>query len=44
MSFWVVLKLVFFLIWPFLLLLLYYCFDKEGFKRRMDNLKQRQRK
>lgn len=28
-------KIVFFLLWPFLLLFLYYLIDKKGFKRFM---------
>jgi hypothetical protein len=33
-------KLIAFMLWPFLLVFLYYLFDKKGFKRRLDWLKQ----
>jgi hypothetical protein len=33
-------KLLFFMLWPFLLLFLYYLFDKEGFKRRLERVKR----
>lgn len=33
-------KLVFFLIWPVILLLLYYLLDRKGFIKRMENVKK----
>lgn len=36
----IVFKLLFFMVWPFLLLFLYYLFDKEGFKRRLERVKR----
>jgi hypothetical protein len=33
-------KLLAFVLWPFLLLLLVYLFDKKGFKKRFDKFKQ----
>jgi hypothetical protein len=35
-----VFKLLAFILWPFLLLFLYYLFDKKGFKRRLEKFKQ----
>lgn len=35
-----VFKLIFFLLWPFVLLFLYYLADKEGFKRKLENVKR----
>jgi hypothetical protein len=40
MGFGTVLKLLAFLVWPVLLLLLYYLSDKEGFKRRLNKMKR----
>jgi len=37
----VVLKLVVLLLWPFLLLFLYYLLDRKGFKKRLENIKKR---
>jgi hypothetical protein len=37
----VLFKLVVLLLWPFLLLFLYYLFDSKGFKRRWESLKKR---
>ncbi len=34
------LKLLAFMLWPFLLVFLYYLFDRKGFKRRLDKFKQ----
>jgi hypothetical protein len=36
----IVFKLLFFMIWPFLLLFLCYLFDREGFKRRLERVKR----
>ncbi|MFZ2407653.1 MAG: hypothetical protein WAW41_21160 [Methylobacter sp.] len=33
-------KLLAFMFWPLLLVLLYYLFDKKGFKRRLEKFKQ----
>lgn len=33
-------KLMGFLLWPFLLLFLYYLADKEGFKRKFEQIKR----
>ncbi len=33
-------KLLAFLLWPFVLLFLYYLADKEGFKQRFDKIKK----
>jgi len=35
-----VLKLLGFLLWPFLLVILYYLFDKKGFKKQFEQFKQ----
>ena len=35
-----VFKLVGFMLWPFLLVFLYYLFNKEDFKRRLEKFKQ----
>jgi len=35
-----VFKLLAFILWPFVLLFLYYLFDKKGFKRRLEKFKQ----
>jgi len=40
MSLGMVSKLLFFVLWPFLLLLVYYLWDKEGFKRKYEQLKK----
>ncbi len=33
-------KLFAFMLWPFLLVFLYYLFDRKGFKRRLEKFKQ----
>ena len=33
-------KLLAFMVWPFLLIFIYYLFDKKGFKRRLEKFKQ----
>jgi hypothetical protein len=33
-------KLLAFMLWPFLLVFLYYLFDKKGFKKRLERFKQ----
>jgi len=35
-----VFKLLAFMLWPFLFVLLYYFLNKKGFKRRMEKFKQ----
>jgi hypothetical protein len=35
-----VFKLLAFILWPFVLLFLYYLFDKKGFKMRLEKFKQ----
>lgn len=40
MDFGTVFKLIGFMLWPFLLVFLYYLFDKKGFKRRLEKFKQ----
>lgn len=40
MSVGIVLKLMFFLLWPVILLYLYYLSDKERFRARMKKLKE----
>ncbi|MGR9115166.1 MAG: hypothetical protein ACU85E_05325 [Gammaproteobacteria bacterium] len=40
MGFGTILKLLLFLLWPVLLLFLYYLADKEGFKRRLAKIKK----
>jgi len=33
-------KLFAFMLWPFLLVFLYYLFDRKGFKKRLEKFKQ----
>lgn len=33
-------KLAAFMLWPFLLVFLYYLFDRKGFKKRLEKFKQ----
>ncbi len=33
-------KLLAFMLWPFLLVFLYYLFDRKGFKRHLEKFKQ----
>ena len=35
-----VFKLLAFMVWPFLLVFLYYLFDRKGFKKLVDKIKQ----
>ncbi len=35
-----VLKLLGFILWPFLLVIIYYLFDKKGFQKRLEKFKQ----
>jgi hypothetical protein len=34
-------KLLAFMLWPFLLVFLYYLFDRKGFNRRLERFKER---
>ena len=40
MSIGFIFKLLAFLLWPFLLLFLYYLADKEGFKRKFERIRR----
>lgn len=40
MEIWTALKLLGYMFWPFLLIFLYYLFDRKGFKKQLEKFKR----